>query len=171
MDKLEHDPKTKQQIKDQLFGYIYDPVVKQFRTRIDTLIARNAVLGGFSHRHFSYKGVLYNAETTPPPLPHNRLMAGLRADMDEYLADQAKLNQQELPYVLGFINQVLNSSCDLQDYLRILPDSIHRPLNELAATCPCRTKSLPDEKVEQLKKRNAEAISLIKQRLVTNLLI
>lgn len=171
MDKLEHDPRTKQQIKDALFGFLYNPVKRQFLTRLDTLVERNTLMGGYSHRHFVYKGVLYNTEQTVPPLKKNRLLAALRAPMDEYLLDLDNLNNNELPYVLGFINQVLNASCDLGDYLRVLPESVHLPLQQLIATCPCRNAAMTEAKVEQLKSNNQEPIQLMKQRLVTNLLI
>jgi len=171
MEKLEHDPRTKQQIKDALYAFLYDPVQRQFKARIDTIIERNTILGGYSHKHFVYKGTTYNSDVTNPPVKRNRLLPALRVPMDEYLADQSQLNLHELPYVLGFINQVLNASCDLTDYLRVLPESVHQPLQKLMATCPCRTATLAQDRVEQLKVKNQEPINLMKQRLVTNLLI
>lgn len=171
MEKPEHDPRTKQQIKDALYSFIYDPVQRDFKFRLETLVHRNTVMGGYSHRHFSYKGVVYNCDASPPPLRKNRLIPALRAPMDEYLADLEELNHRELPYVLGFINQVLNASCDLSDYMRVLPEAVHHPLTKLVATCPCRTASLPDEKVSLLTAKNQEPINMIKRRLVTNLLI
>lgn len=171
MEKLEHDPRSKQQIKDALFTFLYAPVKKQFQGRIDTLVERNTLIGGYSHQHFIYKGVLYNSAGTVPPLKKNRLFSVLRTAMDEYLADLDQLNNNELPFVLGFINQVLNSSSDLTDYLRILPESMHYPLEALIATCPCRSTSLTEAKVASLKSKNQDPINFMKQRLVTNLLI
>lgn len=168
---LEHDARTKQQIKDMLYTFIYGPVSKHFQARIETLITRNTVLGGFTHKHFVYKGHLYNADTTQPPLKRNRLMAALRDPMEEYLSDLEQLNNQELPYVLGFLNQVLNSSSSLQDYLKVLPESVHAPIHELMATCPCRIGVLSPEKAKQLQEKNADAVKLIKARLFTNLII
>jgi len=171
MDKLEHDPRTKQQIKDALYAFLYDPVTKQFKSRIDTIIVRNTVMGGHSHKHFIYKGVLYNADITQPPLKRNRLVPQLRDSMDEYLVDLNHLNNNELPFVLGFINQVLNASTDLADYLRVLPESVHYPLQQLLVTCPCRATNLTEDKVISLRLKNQTPINLMKQRLVTNLLI
>lgn len=171
MDCLEHDPRTKTQLKDALYAFIYDPVDRQFKARIDTLVARNTILGGYSHKHFVYKGVVYNVDVTNPPLKKNRLAAQLRPLMEEYLVDVGYLNNYELPRVLGFINRVLNTSHNLPDYLRILPESVHSPIITLAATCPCRATHLTDEKAEQIRADSAESIKLIKQRLVTNLLI
>ena len=171
MDTLEHDPRTKQQVKDALYSFLYGPIQKQFKSRIDTLILRNTLLNGYDHRHFVYKGVVYNSDTSPTPTRKNRLNPQLKDQMEEYLADLTELNTEELPYVLGFLNQVLNASTDLTDYKRVLPESVHHPLDQLLATCPCRTTSLSSERVQALMSKNIETINMIKRRLVTNLLI
>lgn len=171
MEKLEHDGKTKQQVKDALYSFIYGPVERNFKTRLDTLIARNTLMGGYSHKHFSYKGVVYNGETTNPPLKKNRLLASLRGEMDNYLADLDKLNNTELPYVLGFINQVLNSSCDFEDYLKVLPEPLHQPILKLSATCPCKNSRLDEDRVKTIVSNNTGSIALVKERLVLNLLL
>lgn len=171
MDPLEHAPHTKQQVKDALYSFLYGPVTNHFCVRLEALIDRNTMMGNYDHRHFVYKGVVYNAEITPPPLKKNRLMVQLRPAMDEYLMELAEVNNQELPYVMGFINQMLNSSRNLTDYLRVLPESVHAPIHELLATCPCRATSLPPEKVEAIVSSNANAIDMMKGRLVHNLLL
>lgn len=169
--QLEHDPRTKQQIKDALYAHLYDPVQKDFRTRLETIIQRNCLIGGHSHKHVMFKGALYNVDSTVPPLPRNRLAPALREEMEAYLKDLDQLNNHELPYVLGYINQVLNSSCDMEDYLRVLPESVHRPLLQLQASCPCRTSALSEDKAERLRLENDASIKLMKERMVTNLLI
>lgn len=171
MQPLEHDPKAKQQIKDALYSYIYGPITRQFRDRIDDLINKNTVLGGYTHRHFVYRGQLYNADSSPPPLKRNRLVAQLRNPMEEYLNDMKELNDREIPYVLGFINQVLNSSNSLSDYLRVLPEALHQPIEQLLATCPCRMGCLSQDQILQLKKQGELPVDLIKRRLVSNLLV
>lgn len=171
MEHLAHDPRSKQLIKDGLYAFLYAPIENQFKNRIDVLCTRNSILGGFSHKSFFYKGTVYNSEITQPPTSRNKLIPQLRAEMEAYLQDLQDLNQHEVPFVLGYINQVLNSSNDFKDYLRLFPESIHYPLERLMATCPCQNKHLTDEKVLQIKERNQQPISLMKQRLVNNLLI
>lgn len=171
MDNLQHDPRTKQQIKDALYSYLYEPVQRQFKNRIDDLIIRNTLLGGYSHKSFIYKGVVYDCDIYQPPLKKNRLVKALHEEMETYLADLKQLNDLELPYVLGFINQVLNSSDGLHDYLRLLPDAVHSPLKQLITSCPCKDCRLSDEKVQLLKEKNQASIDLMRQRMVTNLLI
>ena len=129
------------------------------------------IAGSFTHKHFTYKGVVHNVDTTLPPIKKNRLLPQLRVEMDEYLRDLNELNTRELPFVLGFINQVLNSSASIEDYLRVLPESLHQPLRDLKSTCPCRTMHLTEDKVTLLKEKNQEPINLMCSRLAANLLI
>ena len=170
-EQLQHDPRTKSQIKDLLYAFLYTPVQKQFKQRLDTLIARNTMILGAGHKSFIYKGVIYTCDTTPVPRRMNRLAIQLVPDMNDYLHDLKQLNENELPFVLGFINQVLNASNDLHDYLRLLPQSVHQPIEKLIATCPCRDKRLTDEDVGNIQTKNHQAIALMKQRMAANLLI
>ncbi len=171
MEQLQHDPRTKQLIKDTLYEFLYRPIENQFKNRLEVLIVRNTLLGGYSHKSFNYKGVLYSSDNGAPPRKSNRLMLQLKPAMDEYLFDLKQLNEKELPFVIGFINQVLNASNDLQDYLHIFPESIHQPLEKLIATCPCQAKQLSDEKIVELREKNQASINMMKARMVTNLLI
>jgi hypothetical protein len=169
--QLQFDPRTKQYIKDLLYDFLYTPVVNQFKLRLDTIIIRNTLLAGYGHRSFNYKGETYSVDTGPMPRVWNRLVPALKPQMDEYLKDLKELNDREVPLVLGFINQVLNSSNHLNDYLRIFPDSAHSPIEKLIATCPCQAKKLSDERVTELKEQNSHVIGMMKARMVTNLLI
>ena len=168
---LQHDPRTKSQIKDLLYAFLYEPVQRQFKARLDSLIKRNTVILGASHQSFIYKGNLYTCDITPPPRKLNRLVPQLVPDMEAYLTDQKQINDKEMPYVVGFINQVLNASNDLHDYLRVLPQSLHPPIQKLIDSCPCRTKKLTDAEVQEMQAKNQRYIDLVKQRMVTNLLI
>jgi len=170
-DHLQHDPKTKQQIKEILFAFLYNPVERHFKKQLDAIILQNALLLNSPHQCFSYKGVVYAIQVAPVIRKMPRLSPALHLRMDEYLKEVKQLNNTELPYVLGFINQVLNSSNNLQDYLKMLPASIHGPIEQLIATCPCRTVALDKEHVQQLKDKNQASIDMIKQRMVSNLLL
>ena len=168
---LQHDPRTKSQIKDMLYAFLYEPVQRQFKQRLDVLINRNTVMTGASHASFSYKGVLYTNDQSSPPRKLTRLVPALHQEMDAYLAELRQLNEREVPYVLGFITKVLNSSNDLHDYLRVFPNSLHRPIEQLIASFPCRTKRLTDEEVAEMQTKNQQSIDLMRQRMVTNLII
>jgi hypothetical protein len=170
MEPLLYDPRTKQQIKDALWQFLYQPVKEQFAQRLLTLIQRNTMLGGYSHNSFRYKGEFYSDGTPLKGYKWNNLLPALRPEMDAYLKEVKELNDKEIPYVIGFINQVLNASNDLNDYLRLLPPSVHAPIYEIIAACPCRHTQLSPEKVLEIKEQNKESIALMKQRQVINLL-
>ncbi len=170
-DYLQHDPRTKQQIKDAIYNALYAPVSNVFKARQDALIIKNTLLGCYSHRSFMYKNTLYNCDSQPLPRKMNRLVPSLTDEINSYLLDVKKLNEQEMPYVIGYINQILNSSNDMCDYLRLLPEAIHEPVKRLISTCPCGRKNLSDATVAALQSKNKQSIQLMQRRMITNLLI
>lgn len=167
---IQHDPRTKNQIKEGISDYLYTPAKKQFNAKVAALIVKNSLLLGNAEQSFIYKGEKYQYGNAPLPRKMNRLVRELQPTMDSYLQEIADLNNHELPHVIGFISQVLNASNDLQDYLRVFPEAIHPPIQEIIANYPCRTTKLSLSDIEALKKKNSVAIDLIKQRLVINLI-
>lgn len=170
-DPLQHDPRTKQQIKNAIYETLYTPIEEKFQKRLHHIIMRNAVLGGYSHASFMYKNTIYNCDPNPLPRKMNRLMPAMQDEMNQYLRDLKRLNEQEVAYVLGYINQVLNASNDFGDYLRLLPHAVHAPIEKLAATCPCHHQRMSEDTVALLQTKNKSAIELMKQRMVANLII
>lgn len=166
-----YDPKTKQHLKDQLYKLIYDPVELHFKKRLEEIIRKNTHITRARHNSFSYKGVLYTDSNDPPPLKQNRLDPLLKPEMDKYLKEVMELNNEELPFVLGFVTQVLNASKSLQDYLALLPEHLHTTVLEVIKNCPCKECFLTQQQIELIKDKNSYGVSLLKQRLVRNLLI
>lgn len=171
-DELVYDPRTKDVIKNEIYQFLYSPVDKEFAKRLKTIIVKNSLLHGNDQDWVSYKGEYYSASSdSMRPRPINRLKPELKPHMDEYLADVQRINNEEMPYVLGFITQVLNSSNSIQDYFKIFPESTHKPIRELVKRCGCRKESLEDDQVAKIQRRNEIPIELMKKRMVLNLLI
>ena len=82
-EQLQHDPRTKLQIKEALYSYLYQPVNEQFKHRLDTLIVKNAVINKYTHKSFMYKSELYTCDPAPAPRKMNRLHPSLVKEMDE----------------------------------------------------------------------------------------
>ena len=171
MEQLQYDPRTKQAIQNALLNALYVPGDTLFWDSVSKLIVRNCLLGGFSHKSFLYKEKMYNIDHTQPTRPFNRLVPQLIPVMKELLKDREETVRQEQPFIKGYINKVLNSSDSFQDYLRLLPAALHRPIMEFSAQCPCRTHKLDDAAVQKFQEENAAYLQLIKQRMVKNLLI
>jgi len=158
-------------VKDSLYEYIYGPVQKSYRTRLDSLIIRNTIAGGFPTKSFHYKGNQYHCEGGAlPPRGWNKLMPQFKDEMDDLLAEFSDINNRELPFVIGYIGQVLNSSNSFMDYLRLFPDSVHTPIKTIMETCPCCAQQLSDDKVEAILSKHQDAILMMKKRMVQNLL-
>lgn len=169
--ELQHDPRTKQQLKDMLYEFLYGPVQKQYEQILHGIITRNTVATKSGHKSFIYKGVVYNMDTAALPRKMNRLIPALVPDMNAYLAEVTRLNTQEVPYVVGFITQVLNSSNNFQDYLKVFPSVLHPILEKVIASCPCRHQKLTPDEIQAIHNKNQKSIDLMKQRVVTNLII
>ena len=171
MDTIQHDPRTKQLIKNTICNFLYVPVTKHMANQLQSLVIKNTLLGKYSHKSFYYKEILYNVDTSPTPLRRNKLVPELKEKMDTLLREKQDLQEKEYPFVLGFITKVLNSSLCFDDYLKVFPEAIHPPLQSLAASCPCKTSTLSQEQVNELLEAHKETIQMIKSRMVTNLLI
>lgn len=160
---------SKKMIKDALYDYLYKPVQNHYESKLHSIINRNTILLKSGSKHFVYKGITYSTEEDKLPLLKQRLDTSFYKEMDSYLADLSNLNNNELPYVLGFINQVLNSSESLKDYLMLLPEAATNPIKNME--CPCKARILPEEIIDGIKAKNTKAVNLIKQRLALNLLM
>jgi len=171
METLQHNPKIKQQIKGILYDFLYAPVQRRFQNQLNQLIIQNTLAGKFTHKSFIYKSELYTCDSTPAPRKMNRLFPQFHADMEAYIAEVTALNKTELPYVLGFINQTMNASNELHDYLRVFPPSIHGPIRHLIDTCTCRNKKMSEAEVAELLANNESARQLMMQRMAINLII
>lgn len=170
-EELLYDPKTKQAIKDLLFAFLYDPAKDALKKRLKVIIINNSHLHGNAQNWLSYRGEKYSYGPEHRTRPMNRLKESLKPVMDDYVSDLDYINEKELPYVIGFINQTLNASSSLQDYLTVFPASIHKPLKGLIDNCGCRVQKLAPETLDDIKIRNEIPIAMMKKRMVLNLLL
>lgn len=166
---VQNDPRTKQMIKDMLYSHIYAPVEYRLHEKLKLIMGKNKLLNHHDMDYFSYKAKVYSLDgTLIRSAP--KLDPSLHGEMQEYLKELNELNRVEIPYVLNFINQVLNASNDLRDYLKILPECLHKPIQELIDAHECHTERLTAEEVEAFKERNTKSILMVKKRLMLNLL-
>jgi hypothetical protein len=90
--------------------------------------------------------------------------------MEEYLEELRQLEEEEKPYVLGFITKVLNACDDLSDCLKIFPESMHRPIKIVLSNWFHAGNNLSDEAIKGFLEAEQEAIMRLKRRMATNLL-
>jgi hypothetical protein len=172
MDNAVLAPRLKAQIKDALIEFLYTPVERSMKRRLNELIVANTLAGKYSCKSFHYKGQQYHCEDGPPPRNWNKLLPQFKSQMDEWLADFKRIEETERPFIFGFLNQVLNSSNHLADYYALLPDSAHPPIKALKLDDPLHPyPTLSPERINQIIAKSPTAIQMMKARMVTNLLI
>lgn len=164
------DPRIKSSIKLAITISLYNNSSMSLMNRLNQIIVRNTAINGYADEAFTYKGEYYTYTATGRPRLSNRLTPDLHPIMDEYLADLHALESIEQPTVMGFITKVLNSSNSILDYLLIFPEAFHSRIKEITALAPIEPRKLTDEEVEKLIADNEHAISLLKQRLVLNMI-
>lgn len=170
--ELSHDPRTKQYLKDVMYDFLYKPVKVKYATKLRSIILRNRVRMQSNVPGFMFKGATYLLPNAPRKLPGRipQLAPELHTEMNQYLKEVSALNDYELPHVLGFITLVLNTSNDLQDYLALFPESVHKPILDLITTSPCHNTKLSIDQIADIKTKHQTSIDLMRQRLLINIL-
>ena len=87
------------------------------------------------------------------------------------MKEKDRINNDELPFVLGYVNQVLNVSNGFEDYYKLFPSLLHPTLDKLKRDCPCRNEELPQDLIDSMLTQSQKAISMLEQRAMTNLLM
>lgn len=164
-----NDPTSKQHIETTLCNFLYGPHWQRLNDILVGLITRNSVIQRNSHRSFTYKGDDYSLDALPLPRPRHRLDPSLEDTMKDYLRKKEEISSDEFNYVFGFIKQGLNTSDQLADYYRVFPEVLHKPLQQFY-DFDSKAK-LPEDFVLQFHAKNEKVISLIKQRVLLNLVI
>lgn len=167
------DPRIKQQIKAALSNFMYAHVNHKANVRLQEIIVANTTGSRYLHQSFSYKGAYFSFELKPPRFKNQRLLSELRPAMDAYLAEKKELEYNEIPFVLGFFNKVLNASDSMTDYLKLLPECVHRavePFMDIAWISWHLPSTLSDAQVEAFQLEHQDWIMLLKKRMVLDLL-
>jgi len=171
MELVYQGPTIKQQLKDLLYGFLYTQVNQQFVERLQAITTRHRQLSNSAQPYFLFRGEVYCGDPTVQRDGRIRqLVRGLHPDMDEYVKELKELNDYEIPMVLGFFTNMLNASNDVQDYLRILPESMHTAFDDWLTVYPSTSTTLTDAQIAEIQARNALPIKLLKGRLFLNLL-
>jgi hypothetical protein len=170
----QQDPLLKSTIRDRMYALLYVPADTRMFDRIKAIIVKNAVRVGASHASFMYKAVNYSCDDNKIlPRPRNQLHVSMEEAMQEYLRDDADL-KAEKPFVQAYLTQVLNASDHPEDWLLLLPASLHKPVRDLIAEKGVHAftgiRRMTGEGIAAFLATHKEAANQCKQRLVTNLI-
>jgi hypothetical protein len=158
-------------IRTSIHEFLYGPVREYYQRELHELIDLNEQISQGVNEIFVYRGIRYAKKEfrhLPKHIP--RLDPTLHDRMERYLAETKELNDVEVPLVMGYIQNVLNTSDQLQDYLALFPSAIHPPIQQVIDHCNCRGVNLTLAEAEKMIDTHAKSFDYIKQRMVFNLL-
>ena len=64
--EIAHDPRTKQQLKDAIHSFLYEPVRRSFDKKLRVIIRKNSQILQSPHESFTYKGKIYAVDPKVP---------------------------------------------------------------------------------------------------------
>lgn len=168
---MSHNPRLKSQMKKLILAILYEPYELGRRKVLNEIIQRNCVLQKISLDMFTYKGSYFSYSPIPTRLPKPKLHPDLHVKMDAWLAEEQSMSLIERPYIDGYVTSVLNSSNEVGDWLRLLPDSIQGSIRTLLLGNVTYPTDLPDEEIIRILEVNSLSIQLMKERMARNLLL
>lgn len=176
MSDMVYGPETKAHIKDTIYEALYQRVDEKFSNQLDALILENSGLNQNQQYLMKYRGEIkyhsrYSKDTRVPASKINALHVSLEPHYLALMKEKDRINNDELPFVLGYVNQVLNVSNGFEDYYKLFPSLLHPILDKLKRDCPCRNEELPQELIDSMLTQSQKAISMLEQRAMTNLLM
>lgn len=160
----------KHAIQTSLMAHLYNPVRDRHTKQLESLIVRNSLLRKVGVKAFRYKGTLYRSLDCPGGvIQAPRLHEDLEPEMAQMLEEQREIHSVEEPMVKGYITLVLNLSDNIEDYLLLLPQSLHRSIVSLAL--PYRgERRVSEDTAPYVMEPHLRCIQLIKERMVSNLI-
>lgn len=184
-EKSHYNPLVKQQLLKQLKIEIYAPIVNSLNREFWNINRRNTVKCGFNHNVFTYRGIFYSGNILidlnldyedyySRINTHNykeHLATEFHIAFDDLLAKRDLISEKEMPLVMGYVTQVLNISNNPHNYLKLLPDTLHKCIRIIAPFSEDVVDTISPARIENIKTVNKEYIDLLKLRLMSNLLL
>lgn len=163
--------KAKLRVKQSIERHLYGAFDEKLKVRLNDIIDQTGALSQHAAESFSYKGVRYIKDGWKVHPAHiKRLHPSLDATMDQWLADSAEINDYERPIVMGYVQNVLNAAKQASDYLALFPTALCEPFKaQLELICDGYSHVSIDE-AESLVKTHEAAYTLLKTRLMMNML-
>lgn len=161
------DPHMRQDLKAKLVYLLYAKPDKNLNERLLPIARRHAVLTN-GLEAFRYKGELYwgntNIRGVWPTFLHNEL----KPIMDEWVSER-RILEEEQGKCESYLSAILMSANTQKDIRTLLPESLHPHVD--FNSWPVAVYGQPDEaNWDSFLEQTKEAMSLIKQRMVINLI-
>lgn len=159
----------KQDILKNVFSFIYSKAEERSKNLLEAIITKNTAIIGSGDLFLFYKGEHHSCRNAKRTVRKtNPLVPALKPFMEEWLDGREAL-KSESSLVTSFLAAGLNLSNNVTDYPRIFPDCLHPALQPFLSH-PNHSEPVSDASIRAFQESNHRAISLIKQRLMLNVI-
>lgn len=175
-------PIAKWAIRDFLLLELYNPVEERKQRDTKVLVEKNVVLlqaedmqlhkkvlPEHFHRSFAYNGQFYSIEQDSGPRNRNWLHKSLEPEMQEFLTHYGNVTEERL-MVSGFFDSMLATFPAPGDWLQILPQTLHEPL-QAYVTAPSWDPVKTPAEIDAFMAKHKPRYDLIRQRMAINLIL
>lgn len=172
--KPELSPNVRIMLCDALCERLYAGAEQRLKRELDSLIEQNSALhnndilmmrhGDRVHLHSAVSQVP-NAFRQSPNLCHR--------EMREHIRDHLKSAEElrsDRALVTGYFQQMFTATSYAEDFLRVLPPSLHQVVRQHDRHFLEGDGVLIGEALDQFMEKNAALLSVVKKRLTLNLL-
>lgn len=156
-------------ILKRLEAFIYQSVIKRMDGVLKSIIERNDRFTSSYSGAFWYRGELWS-DVSYFPEKTGKLHHELHEAMDKYVDDRNHIRDVEQPLIMGFLRLILNHSKDTVEMLKLIPESLQKPLDELLRGLPGGRPRLSTDEVAVIIKAPENATQALKLRMMRNLL-
>lgn len=176
------DKSVRPKIRHALMLHLYYQENEAMRQTLRDIIQENCTIEGHTLFGFHYMFMWYDLGSVPgagystnPPGRgvHIPLHRSLHERMDAWLANKRKVEKEEQHIVIGYFTAVLNMSDSAYDWLKLLPDEVHKPIHDQRAwgvLTNIPPPILTNAQVEAFYQKQERFLNVLKGRLALNLI-
>jgi len=170
-DCKELSPHARIELVDAIVNDLYSPEIKYQQSMLDAMIESNSTLNGNTQAHFIFKGETYikSGFKGVAERPSNSLDKSLRTEMKGWLKEQEQI-AFEKTQILGYLGRMLLLTTYTEDFLKVLPPSLHRIVLKLDRHFKTGDGILQGEALEEFQRNNHDVLKIIKGRMALGLL-
>ena len=171
METTELSPHVRMELRDALINDLYGNNKSYFQKELNRIISDNSQLHGNCQLYFQFRNEVYVDNTFKGTFerPTNILHKELRQRFKAWLADQEE-NSKEKALVLGYIQRILATTTYAEDFLRVLPTSLHQIVFKYDRHFTEGDGILQGEALEEFQSNNQPLLKLLKGRMAYSLL-
>ena len=171
METTELSPHVRMELRDALIKDLYGNNENYFQKELNRIISDNSELHGNHQMYFQFRNGVYVDDTFKGTFerPTNTLHKELRPRFKNWLHDQEE-DSKEKALVLGYIQRVLATTTYAEDFLRVLPTSLHQIVYKYDRHFTEGDGILQGAALEEFQNENQSLLKLLKGRMAYSLL-